>query len=183
LRAFDGFKRQVDRAESFGGLDRFQSQALEIITSPAVRDPFELSGEPPRVLERFGKGKCSHQTVKDILYDWDVKSWVRARRLIEAGVRVVTLRVAAWDHHSGPQSDFFAALRMLLPLLDQSLCAQLEELRERGLDRDVLVVVLGEFGRHAQNLCIGPRPRTLGRRRLRGLHWRRHSGRAGHWRH
>lgn len=156
LTAFDALHREVDRQEAFRGLDQFQTRALEIITSPAVRDAFDLSKEPADTFTRYGKGKYPHQTVKDILYDWDVKPFVRARRLVEAGVRVVTLRVGSWDHHSSPQGDIFLCLRMLLPVLDQSIYALVTELRERGLDRDVLVVVLGEFGRTPKISPVGP---------------------------
>jgi uncharacterized protein (DUF1501 family) len=69
---------------------------------------------------------------------------------------VVTLRDEEWDHHGGPQSDIFAALRRKLPLLDRSLCALLTDLKARGLDRDVLVTVLGEFGRTPKITAQGP---------------------------
>src|SRR5262249_39519426 len=101
-------------------------------------------------------GKYPHQTVKMILYDWDARPFLLARRLIEAGVRVVTLRDGEWDHHGGPQSDIFAALKRKLPLLDRSLCALLSDLKARGLDNDVLVVVLGEFGRTPKITALGP---------------------------
>src|SRR5262249_42308032 len=127
-----------------------------MITSPRVRDAFDLGKEPDRVLDAYGRGKYPHQTVKDIFYDWNGKAFLLARRLVEAGVRVVTLRVGDWDHHSGPQSDIFAALRRLLPLLDRSIYALVSDLKARGLDRDVLVVVLGEFGRTPKISQPGP---------------------------
>jgi hypothetical protein len=156
LSAFDGFRRNVDRQAALGGLDQFQSQALEIITSPKVRDAFDLSKEPADVIERYGKGKYPHQTYKSIFYDWDAKAFVRARRLVEAGVRVVTLRVGSWDHHSGPMSDIFHGLQHLLPVLDKSVHALVTDLRDRGLEQDVLVVVLGEFGRTPKITPLGP---------------------------
>lgn len=156
LAAFDSLRRRVDRQHSSADLDPFQARALEIITSSRVRDAFDLSHEPAETLLRYGTGKYPHQTVKDIMYDWDVKPFIRARRLVEAGVRVVTLRVGSWDHHSGPQSDIFFALRCLLPVLDQSIEALVTDLRDRGLDRDVLVVVLGEFGRTPKISPLGP---------------------------
>ncbi|MSR56685.1 MAG: DUF1501 domain-containing protein [Planctomycetaceae bacterium] len=156
LSAFDTLRRDIDRQEAYQGLDEFQTRALEIITSPKVRDAFDLSGESPESLARYGKGKYPHQTVKDILYDWDPKSFIRARRLVEAGVRVVTLRVGSWDHHSSPQGDIFYSLRLLLPLLDQSIHALVTDLCDRGLDQDVLVVVLGEFGRTPKISPVGP---------------------------
>jgi hypothetical protein len=156
LAAFDGLRRDLDQHDGFAGLDRFTQQALQIITSPAVRDAFDLSREPDRVKERYGRGKFMHQTYKTILYDWDSRPFLLARRLVEAGARVVSLRAAAWDHHSGPMSDIFGALKLMLPALDRSLCALLDDLRDRGLEKDVLVVVLGEFGRTPKITYPGP---------------------------
>src|SRR5262245_3089624 len=157
LTAFDTMRRDLDRQQAQGGVDPFQARALEIITSPKVRDAFDLSKESDKLLADYGhkSGKYPHQTVKDILYDWDARPFLLARRLIEAGVRVVTLRDGEWDHHGGPQSDIFAALKRKLPLLDRSLGALLSDLQARGLD-DVLVVVLGEFGRTPKITALGP---------------------------
>jgi hypothetical protein len=155
LTTFDTLRRRLDQP-GHAPTDRFQAQALDIITSPQVRDAFDLTREPDRVLARYGGGKYPHQTVKDILYDWDARPFLLARRLVEAGVRVVTLRAAAWDHHSGPQSDVFFALRCLMPVLDRSLTALLSDLEDRGLSEDVLVVVLGEFGRTPRISYPGP---------------------------
>ncbi len=156
LAAFDRARRNLDSSGATAGFDQFQARAIEIITSPQVREAFDLANEPDDVWERYGKGKYPHQTAKDILYDWDAKPFVLARRLVEAGVRVVTLQVGSWDHHSGAQSDIFYSLRLLLPLLDRGLCALFEDLRARGLDNDVLVVVLGEFGRTPKISVPGP---------------------------
>src|SRR5262249_26691610 len=153
---FDTMRRDLDRADALRGLDRFQAQALDIITSPRVRDAFDLSREPARVVAAYGSGRYPHQTARTIFYPWDARKFVLARRLVEAGGGVVTLRVGDWDHHSGPQSDIFHALRHLLPLLDRSLYALATDLRARGLDRDVLVVVLGEFGRTPRITQPGP---------------------------
>ena len=158
LTAFDDLRRDLDGRDAIAGLDRFQAQALDMITSPKVRDAFDLGKEPSGLLDRYGHkaGKYSHQTVKNILYDWDARPFLLARRLVEAGVRVVTLADGEWDHHSGPQADIFAALKMKLPLLDRSLCALIEDLKARGLDKEVLVVVLGEFGRTPKITPLGP---------------------------
>jgi hypothetical protein len=156
LSAFDTLRRDLDKGDALTGLDRFQATALDMITSPKVRDAFDLSREPDRVVASYGQGKYPHQTAKDILYDWNGKAFLLARRLVEAGVRVVTLRAAEWDHHSAAQGDIFAALRRLLPLLDRSLFALVSDLKARGLERDVLVVVLGEFGRTPKIAQPGP---------------------------
>jgi hypothetical protein len=156
LAAFDTLRRDLDRAEARGALDPLQTRALDMITSPKVRDAFDLSKEPDRVVAAYGQGKYPHQAVDNIYYDWEAKSFVLARRLVEAGVRVVTLRVAAWDHHGAVGGNIFHALKHLLPLLDRSVYALVNDLRDRGLDRDVLVVVLGEFGRTPKISQPGP---------------------------
>ena len=157
LTAFDTIRRDLDKG-TLTGIDHFQTQALDMITSPKVRDAFDIGKEPGRVLEAYGHraGKTTHQTAKQILYDWDARPFLMARRLVEAGVRVVTLRVGSWDHHSGAASDIFLSLRLMLPLLDRSIYALVEDLRARGLTDDVLVVVLGEFGRTPKITPLGP---------------------------
>jgi Protein of unknown function (DUF1501) len=156
LTAFDQMRRDLDVQQTAAGMDRFQTQALDIITSPRVRDAFDLSKEPDRVIAAYGQGRFPHQTFKDIMYSWNARPFVLARRLVEAGVRVVTLRVGDWDHHSSPNGDIFFALRCLMPLVDRSLTTLLNDLRARGLDQDVLVVVLGEFGRTPRIAQPGP---------------------------
>ncbi len=153
LRAFDTVSKGLEGAE---GLTPFQARAMDIMRSPRVREAFDLSREPSRVRSRYLGGKFTHQTVKTILYDWDGRPFLLARRLVEAGVRVVTLKAGPWDHHSGEQSDIFTSLKLMLPALDRSLCALLDDLKERGLDKDVLVVVLGEFGRTPKITYPGP---------------------------
>jgi hypothetical protein len=147
LEAFDTLDRNLDQSGVAAGMDQFQAQALEIMTSPQVRDAFDLSREPMQIREAYGRGQFPHQTFKTIMYPWSGDNFLLARRLVEAGVRVVSLRAGDWDHHSSPNGDIFFALSCLLPLLDRSLCALLQDLKDRGLDEDVLVVVLGEFGR------------------------------------
>jgi hypothetical protein len=156
LSTFDSARRRLDQAETTGGLDRFHAQALDIITSPRVRDAFDLSKEPERVRAAYGRGKFPHQTFVSILYDWPAQQFLLARRLVEAGVRVVTLRAGDWDHHSSPNGNIFYCLETVLPALDRSLHALFTDLRERGLENDVLVVVLGEFGRTPRISQPGP---------------------------
>ncbi len=158
LAAFDNLQRELDRPQAFGGLDRFQAQALEMIASPKVREAFDLTNESPETLARYGHkvGKYPHQTAKQYMYDWNGKPFLMARRLVEAGVRVVTLHAAEWDHHSSPTGDIFFALKCLMPVLDMSITALVNDLHERGLSDDVLVVVLGEFGRTPKISPIGP---------------------------
>jgi hypothetical protein len=155
LEGFNKLQRSLD-SEATSGIDRFQAAALEMIASPAVREAFDLSQESPETFERYGRGKYTHQAVVDILYDWDPKPIVLARRLVEAGVRVVTLQLGSWDHHRGESQHIFKSYRYSLPLLDQSIAALVTDLEERGLIDDVLVVVLGEFGRTPKVSYPGP---------------------------
>lgn len=157
LAAFDALRRQADRVQAYEAVDKYQAKAFDIVTSPAVRDAFDLSKEPKQVVERYGTGgKYTHQTYKEYLYPWDTKPFILARRLVEAGVRIVTVTIGNWDHHSGANSDIFYSLRTVLPALDRSLAALFSDLRERGLEDDVGVVVLGEFGRTPKITYPGP---------------------------
>ena len=75
---------------------------------------------------------------------------------MEAGARVVTVQVSAWDHHGGPETDIFYSLKLMVPALDRCVHALLTDLRDRGLENDVLVVMLGEFGRTPKITPLGP---------------------------
>jgi hypothetical protein len=158
LATFDALRRDLDASGALDGTDRFQARALGVLTSPRVRDAFDLSRESDRVLAAYGHkaGKFSHQADIDIRYDWDARPFVLARRLVEAGVRVVTLSVGSWDHHSGPKQQIFDSYRLVFPVLDRSIAALVEDLHARGLDQDVLVAVLGEFGRTPKVSYPGP---------------------------
>jgi hypothetical protein len=155
LDGFNQLQRHLD-GDAASGLDRFQAKALEMISSPQVREAFDLTREPAGTFERYGRGKYTHQADVNILYDWTPKPFILARRLVEAGVRVVTMQVGSWDHHSGAAQHIFKSYRHVLPVLDQSICALVSDLQERGLGDDVLVVVLGEFGRTPKVSYPGP---------------------------
>jgi len=158
LASFDTMQRDLDTSGAWDRLDRSQARALELITSARAREAFDLGKESQRVLEAYGHkaGKFSHQADINIRYDWDARPFVLARRLVEAGVRVVTLSAGSWDHHSGASQHIFDSYKLVFPLLDQSVCALVRDLKDRGLDRDVLVVVLGEFGRTPKVTYPGP---------------------------
>jgi hypothetical protein len=138
LRTFDTLRRDLDDTEpTLGAIDTYTVRALEMITTNKARDAFDLTKEPDRVRAKYGKGtEC-----------------LLARRLVEAGVPVVTLTPrnhnpgpmcnGEWDHHD----HIFRCLRAVLPQLDQSIHALVTDLHERGLDKDVAVVVWGEMGR------------------------------------
>jgi hypothetical protein len=152
IRSFDNFRREVDAKRESRAMDAFTARALDIVTSPRARDAFDLSREPDRVLDMYGKrdDKFIYVGTKPTSH-WDSHKFLLARRLVEAGVPVVTLRAGLWDHHGNVLSpeggNIWISLKSALPLLDRSIHALVTDLHERGLDKEVLVVVWGEFGR------------------------------------
>jgi hypothetical protein len=140
LAGFDRFRRDVDSSGLMEGLDSFNQQAFGLLTSSQLVEALDLSREDKKVVERYGKGDPKN---RDDGGPKLMEHFLIARRLVEAGARCVTLAFSRWDHHG----DNFGALRQDLPLLDQGLSALVEDLHARGLDKDVSVVVWGEFGR------------------------------------
>jgi hypothetical protein len=149
--AFDGLRREVDARAELGAMDEFSARAIEMITSPRARAAFDLAREPDRVRERYGTPGAKYTYGNDPrpTNPWPADKFLLARRLVEAGVSVVTLRVGTWDYHgtSSGTGNIFTGLRTQLPLLDRSVAALVEDLHDRGLEKDVLVLVWGEFGR------------------------------------
>jgi hypothetical protein len=148
LAAMDHLRRDVDAAGEMGAMDAYQAQAFELLTSGRARKAFDLSEEPAAAVERYKSAGSEFYYLRNKSF-WDWQSFLRARRLVEAGVPFVSLQVGSWDHHCGGASDgtLFESYRTLLPRYDASLAALLADLHERGLDKDVCVVVWGEFGR------------------------------------
>lgn len=144
LASFDRFRRAADAQGTMLGMDELNEQALSILTSSRLARALDLSQESPAVRQRYGKGETSN------FGDGaprNLEHFLTARRLVEAGARVVTLNFGRWDFHS----DNFSGLKNThLPLFDQGLSALIEDLHERGLDKDVSVVAWGEFGRTPQ---------------------------------
>jgi len=133
-------RRDMDSGGLMAGMDVFHQQALGVLTSPRLLHALDLSREDPRIVGRYGKGDPKH---RDDGGPRLTEHFLAARRLVEAGARVVTLAFSRWDYHSNN----FGQLREDLPLLDSGLTALVTDLHERGLDKDVAVVVWGEFGR------------------------------------
>ncbi len=140
LASFDRFRRDADATGMMGGLDNFNEQAFGVLTSSRLMEALDISKEDPRIRERYGKGDPKN---RDDGGPKLMEHFLMARRLVEAGTRCVTLAFSRWDHHGGN----FAACRQDMPMLDQGLTALVEDLHNRGLDKDVSVVVWGEFGR------------------------------------
>lgn len=140
LKSFDTFRRDLDASGMMEGLDAFNEQAFGILTSSRLLTALDLDKEDPKVRARYGKGDARN---RDDGGPKLMEHMLTARRLVEAGARCVTLAFSRWDHHG----DNFGALRQDLPLLDQGVSALVEDLHARGLDKDVSVIVWGEFGR------------------------------------
>ncbi len=141
LSSFDTLRREIDASGTAEGMDAYTERALGVLTSSRLVDALDLSKEDPRVRERYGDGKPYK-----FQYDGAPTAndqFLIARRLVEAGVRCVTLSYGRWDSHS----DNFGLVRDHGPKLDQALSALVEDLDTRGMLNDVSVVVWGEFGR------------------------------------
>ncbi len=146
LAEVDRLRRDLDAGSSMRGMDAFTERAVGLLTSTRVADALDLSREDPRVVERYGTGDPT------VFMDENgaprvPQSMLVARRLIEAGVRVVTLNYSKWDWHGGPGNSIFKREAEDFPVFDRALSALVEDLHERGLSDDCAVVVWGEFGR------------------------------------
>jgi hypothetical protein len=138
--SLDKFRREIDTSGAMDGLDAFTQQALGILTSSKLAEALDLSKEDPALVERYGKGDPEFRA------DGAPKvteNFLVARRLVEAGARVVSLNFSRWDWHGGN----FKRGREDFPMLDRALTALVEDLEHRGMLRDVSIVVWGEFGR------------------------------------
>ena len=142
-RALDGFNRSTDSSGMMDGMDAFQQQAFGVLTSSSLAEALDVSREPQAIRDRYGYGTEKHQGDGAPRL---MQQFLAARRLVEAGVRCVTISYSFWDYHGGN----FANCRENLPQLDQGVSALVEDLHDRGLADDVTVVVWGEFGRTPQ---------------------------------
>ncbi|HUL51227.1 MAG TPA: DUF1501 domain-containing protein [Candidatus Nitrosotalea sp.] len=149
LGQLDTLRREVDASGEMRAFDTFSGQAFDMLTSGKARRAFDLSEEKPGTLDRYrGGGDKFMYSHSSSPVSWDWESFVRARRLVEAGVPFVSMQVGLWDHHCADGlPSLFESYRSLLPLYDRCLSALITDLNERGLDQDVCVVVWGEFGR------------------------------------
>ena len=146
LKRFDTFRKHVDTERSYEGFDSITEQALGILTSSRLAKAMDLSKEDPKVLQRYGKGDSKNYYLPRAGdgAPRNPQHFLLARRLIEAGARVVTLNFGHWDFHC---NNFYEVKNTHLPWFDQGLSALIEDLHERGLADDVAVVAWGEFGR------------------------------------
>lgn len=155
----DRLRRDLDLSGCMDSTDKFTRQAIELVTGPKARSAFDVSQEPDSVKAKYG----DHEWAKQALL---------ARRLVEAGVNFVTIDLShhgasgTWDTHGDnipPYGGIWNGLRPLLPVFDHLLTTLVNDLEERGLLDDVLVLAMGEFGRTPQ---IGTQGSTDGRN-----HW------------
>ncbi|ADB15548.1 protein of unknown function DUF1501 [Pirellula staleyi DSM 6068] len=128
LASLDRIRRDVDSSGQMEALDSFTQRAVGVVTSGKVAEALDASKVTPDEKERYGK---------------EGMPFLTARRLVESGVRVVTFSWGGWDTHSNN----FTSLKRQLPNMDRALSALLTDLHDRGLEKDVTVVVWGEFGR------------------------------------
>ncbi len=140
-RNLDTLERAFDRQGELAALDEFETRAMTLLTNPKTKEAFDLSREDDRTRDRYGRNSWGQQLLL-------------SRRLVEAGVEVMTTslngplcgRVQNWDDHA-VNHNVFDAMRFRAAAYDQAISALIEDLFERGLDKRVLVVVTGEFGR------------------------------------
>ncbi|MBP86667.1 MAG: hypothetical protein CMJ64_08125 [Planctomycetaceae bacterium] len=152
LKGFDSFRQQVDEEVLAGGIDDFNRQAFEVLTSPRLAEALDLSREDGELRSRYGlDGEYPNEREGKTHLD----QFLLARRVIEAGARCVTLAFSRWpfgrmlqgDYNWDWHKDCFAEARGTLPLFDLGLSALITDLEQRGLLDEVAVVVWGEFGR------------------------------------
>jgi hypothetical protein len=142
-QAFDRFRSDADVAGRMRSIDSYTEQALGILTDSKLVNALDLSKEDPRIVERYGK---SNEEFRRDGAPRMIENFCIARRLVEAGARYVALNFSRWDWHGGDGMNFVES-KIDFPMLDQGLAALVTDLHERGLDKDVSVVVWGEFGR------------------------------------
>jgi hypothetical protein len=141
LTGVDRFRREWDGSRVMDGMDVFTQRAMGILTSSQLFDSLDVSKESEQTRARYGfydpkrpKGDGAPRVPQNLLL---------ARRLVEAGVRVVTVNYSFWDWHG----QNFKNAREELPIFDKAVSALVEDLHERGLAEDCTVVAWGEFGR------------------------------------
>lgn len=142
LASFDRFRREVDQQELYRGVDSLTGKAFDVLTSSKLVEALDLEKEDAAIRDRYGRGSADPAFGEDAGPHW-MDQFLMARRLVEAGVRCVTLSFGSWDRHGGN----FERLPTQLDKLDQGITALVEDLHQRGLDQDVSVIAWGEFGR------------------------------------
>ena len=142
LTSIDGLRREVDASGLMESMDQFNREAVNLLTSEKACEAFDLSREDPKLRDKYGRHK------------WGQRALL-ARRLVEAGTSFVTMQmqnpnipgaIGNWDIHA-VNGHLFDDARARLPVYDRAIAALIEDIYERGLDRKVMLIVTGEFGR------------------------------------
>ena len=142
LQGFDQMRRELDSSGGMESMDVFNRRAVAMLTTDKVRKAFDLRLEATRVRDKYGTGPFGREALL-------------ARRLVEAGVSFVSLRVPGsgpgskahdWDDHA-VNWDMLTAMKARLPRYDHVVATLIDDLFDRGLDKNVLLIVTGEFGR------------------------------------
>ncbi len=142
LDAFDGVRRDVDRSGVMNAIDKYNQEAVSLLTSDRAKEAFDLSQEDPKLRDKYGRHK------------WGQRALL-ARRLVEAGSSFVTMQmqnpgitggIGNWDIHA-VNGHLFNDTRARLPVFDRAVASLIEDIYDRGLDKKVMVIVSGEFGR------------------------------------
>lgn len=142
----DRLRRDADSNGVLEGVDSYYQQAFGILTSSRLADALDLEREDPRLREKYGRGSpepAGYGDAGPLMNEY----FLAARRLVESGVRVVSLAYGRWDWHGRPHGTNFDNARDHLPQLDQGLAALIDDLEQRSMLDDVTVLVWGEFGR------------------------------------
>ncbi len=142
LSGLDRTRRDIDASGQLASVDAFTQQALEVLTSSKLVDALDLDKENPKLRKKYGHGLPVLKSGTH-LCEWHSEQFLVARRLIQAGVRCVTLNFSTWDSHSNN----FTRMRKNMPYVDLGVAALIDDLSDQGMLDDVSVVVWGEFGR------------------------------------
>jgi len=142
LGALDGLRRDVDNSRLMDSIDKFNQEAINLLTSDKARRAFDISQEHPRIREKYGRHR------------WGQRALL-ARRLVEAGTSFVTMQmqnpgisggIGNWDIHA-VNGHLYDDAQARLPVFDKAISALVDDIYQRGLDKKVMVIVAGEFGR------------------------------------
>jgi uncharacterized protein (DUF1501 family) len=130
LEAVNGYFAARDKSDRVGAMNTFYDRAYSLVSSPKAREAFNIDAEPAAIRDEYGRNEAGQRLLM-------------ARRLVAAGVRMVTLTYGGWDMHNS----ITAGMRGQLPPLDQALAALIRDLDRTGLLKETLIMVSSEFGR------------------------------------
>ncbi len=136
LHSMDTIRRDIDKSGQMAAMDSYTQKAVDVVISGRMADAMDISKEPEETRRRYLGAAGAHRGANEHI--------LLARRLVEAGVRCVSLNWGGWDTHENN----FKTLRAQVPALDLGVAALLQDLHDRGMEKDVTVIVWGEFGRN-----------------------------------